>query len=98
MRRRGVGAVPPEGVESLADRYGEACVYCGARAEGIDHMRPVSRGGRTTPRNVVPACASCNSRKKDMPFDDWLDQVLAGGLVRDELVTAVEFAAASFWG
>lgn len=99
LRRRGVAAVPPEGIEALAERYGDACVYCGAAAASIDHMTPIARGGRTTPGNVVPACTSCNSRKKDMPFDEWLDKLAAAGVpLRDELVHAVEFAAASLYG
>lgn len=55
-------------------RGGFRCCYCaemlviGAalgnpRAATIDHVRPVHRGGRTVPRNLVPACARCNCAK-----------------------------------
>jgi hypothetical protein len=43
------------------------CGYCGDRfAEGdltVEHIVPVSRGGRHEWTNVVTACRSCNTRK-----------------------------------
>lgn len=35
------------------------CVYCGARADTIDHVPP--KGGLTPPEILVRACAHCNS-------------------------------------
>ena len=46
-------------------RDGHRCQYCGDRADSIDHVRPRSRGGLHTWDNVVAACRSCNSRKRD---------------------------------
>lgn len=48
------------------------CHYCG-RQVGIkkltmDHVIPLSRGGRSTKGNLVPCCKSCNTAKKtDFP-------------------------------
>ncbi len=46
------------------------CGYCGRSVpEGqltMDHVVPVSRGGRSTKGNVVAACKECNNRKKLM--------------------------------
>ncbi len=42
---------------------GQACHYCGGRAQGADHVTPKSRGGTDEPSNLVPACTSCNSSK-----------------------------------
>lgn len=39
------------------------CVYCGDPWEQQDHFTPLSKGGNHTADNVVPACASCNSKK-----------------------------------
>lgn len=43
------------------------CQYCGAKPERseltLDHIRPRSRGGKTTWENVVTACRRCNTRK-----------------------------------
>ena len=44
---------------------GTRCVYCGLRADTIDHVRPRSRGGGHIWTNVVAACARCNHRKGD---------------------------------
>jgi len=40
------------------------CAYCGAKdILTIDHVIPVSRGGKTTFDNCVASCKSCNSNK-----------------------------------
>ena len=43
------------------------CKYCGGSNLRLtqDHVVPLSRGGAHTRSNIVPACNSCNSRKKD---------------------------------
>ncbi len=46
-------------------RDGGRCVYCGAAATTIDHVLPVSRGGRNTWLNTAAACGGCNQRKGD---------------------------------
>ena len=50
---------------AVLDRDGHACVYCGHKADTIDHVRPRSRGGEHIWTNVVAACARCNHRKGD---------------------------------
>jgi 5-methylcytosine-specific restriction endonuclease McrA len=50
---------------AVLDRDGHVCVYCGIRADTIDHVRPRSRGGLHQWTNVVAACARCNHRKGD---------------------------------
>lgn len=49
-------------------RDGHTCAYCGRRADTVDHITPLSRGGeRTSWLNTVAACGgsprSCNARK-----------------------------------
>jgi 5-methylcytosine-specific restriction endonuclease McrA len=50
---------------AVLDRDRHSCVYCGSRADTIDHVRPRSRGGEHAWLNVVAACARCNHRKGD---------------------------------
>ena len=42
--------------------------YCGgsfsADALTMDHIVPISRGGKSTRGNLVPACKKCNTNKK----------------------------------
>jgi 5-methylcytosine-specific restriction endonuclease McrA len=37
----------------------------------MDHVVPISRGGRTTKGNVVPACKTCNTAKKQLLPMEW---------------------------
>jgi 5-methylcytosine-specific restriction endonuclease McrA len=50
-------------------RDGGKCQYCGVAVTGrestLDHVMPVSKGGKTTWENCVTACGPCNSRKSD---------------------------------
>jgi len=50
------------------------CAYCGAPddAPQRDCVLPLSRGGRYTVGNVVPACRSCNSSKCNAEVTAWL--------------------------
>jgi 5-methylcytosine-specific restriction protein A len=59
------------------------CYYCrhraGIRALSMDHIVPLSRGGRSVRGNVVPACKDCNSRKQSMLPVEWGEYVRALG-------------------
>lgn len=52
------------------------CHYCGveldARTATMDHILPVSRGGRSTKGNVVPSCKPCNTAKRDQSIFELL--------------------------
>ena len=50
------------------------CAYCGATGGPLqkDCVLPISRGGRYTLLNVVPACASCNASKCNDEVTGWL--------------------------
>lgn len=50
------------------------CAYCGASEVALqkDCMLPISRGGRYTASNVVPACASCNASKCNIEVTTWM--------------------------
>jgi 5-methylcytosine-specific restriction endonuclease McrA len=52
----------------------EGCAYCGARGVPLqrDCVLPISRGGRYTLDNVVPACRSCNTSKCNDEVTTWL--------------------------
>lgn len=43
--------------------YNYRCVYCGAKAEQVDHVMPVSQGGSDDITNLVAACTKCNMKK-----------------------------------
>lgn len=59
--------------DALVAAWG-GCAYCGAsdRALQRDCVQPISRGGRYTLDNVVPACASCNASKCNSEVTQWM--------------------------
>ena len=50
-------------------RDNSTCQYCGDHVEAkhatLDHVLPVSKGGKTTWENTCTACGPCNSGKAD---------------------------------
>ncbi len=70
----------------------QGCAYCCAPAPDLqkDCVLPLSRGGRYTLTNVVPACRSCNASKCNDEVTGWLRRKQldeAGFLVRWREVT-----------
>ncbi|MFN3533810.1 MAG: HNH endonuclease [Desulfatiglandales bacterium] len=63
------------------------CYYCGKNVGPqnltMDHIVPLSRGGKTTKGNVVPACKECNNKKKWMlpwEWEEYLQRLKSGSL------------------
>lgn len=58
---------------NLVQAWG-GCAYCGTDSEPLqkDCVLPISRGGRYTLTNVVPACTSCNASKHNNEVSGWL--------------------------
>lgn len=53
-------------IDSL-NHFGWKCAYCETGAYDVfEHFVPTFHGGGTTQNNCVPACYSCNSRKRDL--------------------------------
>lgn len=52
----------------------DGCAYCGVSSEHLqkDCILPVSRGGRYTLINVVPACGGCNASKCNAEVTAWM--------------------------
>jgi 5-methylcytosine-specific restriction endonuclease McrA len=51
------------------------CYYCQQTVPykelTMDHLVPLTRGGRSTRDNLVPSCKSCNNQKKNMLPLEW---------------------------
>lgn len=59
---------------ALVEAWG-GCAYCGSpEKNGLqkDCMLAISRGGRYTVANVVPACRSCNASKCNDELTSWM--------------------------
>ena len=50
------------------------CIDCGDVEKALQRhcVLPLSRGGRYTLENVVPACGSCNASKSNDEVTSWL--------------------------
>lgn len=72
--RRRSSADPSAEVDAYAELLLlQACAYCGATGDmSLDHVVPVSRGGRHEIDNLLPACRSCNSSKGAKLLEEWL--------------------------
>jgi 5-methylcytosine-specific restriction enzyme A len=53
------------------------CYYCHEKIKPqdltMDHIVPLSRGGRSVKGNVAPACKECNNNKKQKLPYEWND-------------------------
>lgn len=58
---------------ALQESWG-GCAYCGSAGPGLqkDCVLALSRGGRYTIDNVVPACRSCNASKCNDEVTGWM--------------------------
>ena len=58
---------------ALVDAWG-GCAYCGASDRPLqkDCVMALSRGGRYTLDNIVPACRSCNASKCNDEVTSWM--------------------------
>lgn len=50
----------------LQKLYSSPCVFCGSKERiEMDHVIPVSRGGKHSEGNLQPLCRSCNASKRN---------------------------------
>lgn len=51
------------------------CYYCGRTFKPseltMDHLIPLTRGGKSVQANLVPACKECNNKKKYLLPSEW---------------------------
>jgi len=70
-------------VETLIERDGAACVWCGREPWRRDltreHVVPRSRGGHMTAENAVLACRTCNKRRGSRPVDAYVRELSREG-------------------
>ena len=57
--------------ETILERDGFLCRYCGEVANTVDHVTPITRGGTDAHSNLVAACGSCNREKGNRTLNEW---------------------------
>lgn len=72
-KRNNGGTITAKEWLGLKEFYNYTCLRCGRREPEIkltlDHVLPLSLGGKTTTENAQPLCGSCNSSKRDKHID-----------------------------
>ena len=67
--------------EYLLIRHSHTCQYCGGASGDsvleIEHMKPKSRGGSNSIRNLTISCHTCNQLKGSLTPEEWLDSLQA---------------------
>lgn len=59
-------------IENLYSKYAHKCAYCCVKkADTIDHVVSLVRGGLNDISNLLPACRSCNSSKGAKLLSEW---------------------------
>lgn len=71
-RTRGLN--PRITIDDVTSILADPCVYCTGKANCVDHVEPLKRGGQTVLANLVPACRPCNSSKHGKPLLVWMAQ------------------------
>lgn len=72
LKTQGPGLLERDWIR-LCRRYGGRCAYCDCRPQKLtqDHVIPLSRGGNHSIGNILPACTTCNSKKKTKFIVEW---------------------------
>lgn len=73
-RARKNGKVSDSDIARILNRQRGLCYYClkgCTDSYHLDHVHPLSRGGKNYPENLVVACSSCNLRKWNKFVAEW---------------------------
>lgn len=79
--------IRPEKRHAIYERDGYKCCYCGRHAEAadahavltLDHVTPRELGGGHEAGNLVTACLTCNSARRDLPMARWIRHLASNG-------------------
>ncbi|MGM0238505.1 HNH endonuclease [Enterococcus sp. AZ103] len=74
-RHNGVSELTEEEWELSQAYFKFECAYCGKKSKLTkDHLDPLKNKGLLTASNIIPACSSCNSSKKDKQWQSWFSK------------------------
>ena len=78
------GVLTIEQWRNIVDAFGWRCAYCQEYSGQmqLDHIIAIANGGDTDCHNVVPACPSCNNRKRAAGPFEFAFSVSVAGIMR----------------
>lgn len=86
-RKRSVAFLPPLIRELVFERFEGLCAYCSEPADTLDHVIPVKLSGESARGNLLPACRSCNCRKRTKTIEEFLELCeREGKLISDQIL------------
>lgn len=69
------------------------CVYCSSPASCWDHLIPAAREGTHQLRNLAPACTTCNNRKGNKTWSEYIGSLEQTDAVQDTCERLARFTA-----
>lgn len=70
LQRKAEGSYTKEEFETLCQHYGNICLCCGKKKKlTVDHIIPLSKGGKNSIDNIQPLCLTCNKKKATKTID-----------------------------
>ncbi len=76
-KKNAEGSFTAEDIKDLYATQGGRCYYCSVEIESgyhIEHMTPLSRGGRNDVSNICLACAPCNHSKYTKTAEEFIGE------------------------
>lgn len=66
----------------IFERDSYTCFYCRKKGNTLEHIKPRSKGGFTTFSNCVVSCLSCNQKKGNLDFYEFINKVNTDNALR----------------
>lgn len=84
------GTITKEALNNMYESQCHTCGYCNCDLDQfgkhLDHILPLSRGGRHTLSNVHWICPRCNLSKNDKTEEEWFDMLKRQNKMIDEKI------------
>lgn len=61
--------------QEILERDEYTCIYCGGRANQVDHISSLQSGGGDERSNLASACQSCNLRKSTKSVERFVQEL-----------------------
>ena len=72
-RKKYRNRLPAEQFYYIKQYFNNCCAYCGKTNVKLtqEHFVPVSKGGKTSVKNIIPVCKECNASRGHKKFFKW---------------------------